>query len=79
MPPGPWSTWVIVSVYACDSHVLLEVWDESADEPVVRAAGLSEGGRGLSLVEELSARRGCRWPEAGGKSVRCEQSTDLRM
>lgn len=75
---GEGVSWVMVSVYACESHVLLEIWDQSPGEPVLREeAGLSEGGRGLEIVEALSARWGCRWPKVGGKSVWCELTTDL--
>lgn len=71
-------SWVTVSVYVGEARVRLEVWDQSPVEPVRRAAGLDENGRGLEIVEALCTRWGCRWPEVGGKSVWCELTTGPR-
>jgi hypothetical protein len=53
--------------------VLVAVWDAVPDVPVLRAAGeLDENGRGLWIVQELSARCDCYLPRAphAGKVTR---------
>lgn len=50
--------------------LLIEVWDASSDPPVVAAVDLmAESGRGLQLVEALSAKWSWYFPETGGKVV----------
>jgi hypothetical protein len=51
--------------------VLIQVWDGAAPHAVRQEAGLDdETGRGLFLVDALSAQWGCRWPDGqGGKIV----------
>ncbi len=52
-------------------RVLIQVWDSDLRHPVCQDAGLdAEAGRGLLLVETLSAQWGCCTPgEPGGKIV----------
>ncbi|WP_433501276.1 ATP-binding protein [Sphaerimonospora sp. CA-214678] len=58
--------------------LFIEVWDASASVPVPRSGAgpddgeLEEGGRGLTLVESLAMRWGCRTAPDRGKIVWCE-------
>jgi anti-sigma regulatory factor (Ser/Thr protein kinase) len=58
------------------SRVLVEVWDGSAQSPVlVHANEATDGGRGLLLVETLSTRWSWYFPQGlGGKVVWAEVS-----
>lgn len=59
--------------------LLLEVWDASPAQPVLREPDLAaESGRGLCLVEALSSRWGQR-PADGGKVVWCEIGLPARV
>ncbi len=65
---APWLRFWLTS----DGHgVLIQVWDGDPRPPVRQDAGPdAEGGRGLLLVETLSARWGCYAPEGpAGKTV----------
>jgi anti-sigma regulatory factor (Ser/Thr protein kinase) len=54
-------------------HVLIEVWDGSVQPPVLTDLNLmAEGGRGLHLVDALSAKWSWCLPQTGGKWVWCE-------
>lgn len=57
-----------------DGHyILIEVWDGSVHPPVVADVDfMSEGGRGLHLVEALSAKWNWCFAQTGGKWVWCE-------
>lgn len=58
-----------LELQAGDKRVTVAVADGSSSEPVARdAAADAEGGRGLSLVEQLAAETGVR-PHAAGKTV----------
>lgn len=53
--------------------IVIEVWDESPQSPVLKDQDLdAESGRGLFLVESLSARWSYYYPQRGGKVVWCE-------
>ena len=53
--------------------MVIEVWDTSPELPVLRTAGHdTEHGRGLQLVDALSARWGHYYARIGGKVVWCE-------
>ncbi len=60
-PPVPWMRFWLIS----DRHnVLIQVWDDDHRHPVTRHAGQdAEAGRGLLLIESLSARWGCFAPD----------------
>lgn len=53
-------------------NVVIEVWDNSTEAPVLNSDPLdadAEGGRGLFLVRELSKDWGYWFPKCGGKVV----------
>ncbi len=52
-------------------HVLIQVWDGDGHRPALQDTGLTaESGRGLLLVQALSAEWGCYTPDGdGGKIV----------
>jgi hypothetical protein len=52
-------------------HVLIQVWDSAGHRPAPQKTGLTaESGRGLLLVQTLSAEWGCYTPDGqGGKIV----------
>lgn len=53
-----------------DCLVVVEVWDSLRTPPKLSRPGIDElGGRGLWLVECLTADWGYRWPATGGKVV----------
>jgi len=55
-----------------DTDVVVEVWDANQTAPVRRVPGDdAEGGRGLLLVDTLSARWAFYRPRSGGKVVWC--------
>jgi Histidine kinase-like ATPase domain len=60
-PHVPWLRFWLIS----DRHnVLIQVWDDDHRHPVTRHAGHdAEAGRGLLLIEALSARWGCFAPD----------------
>jgi hypothetical protein len=65
-------TVVLVRVGLVCGSVVIEVWDNSTDAPVLNDDPLdtdAEGGRGLFLVRELSKDWGCWFPPRGGKWV----------
>jgi anti-sigma regulatory factor (Ser/Thr protein kinase) len=67
---------ICVSLRVTGSVAVVEVWDSSPRPPRVEDADPDdEGGRGLFLVERLTARWGYRLPEAGGKVVWAELKT----
>ncbi|GAA2406261.1 hypothetical protein GCM10010191_12840 [Actinomadura vinacea] len=61
---------VIIRAYLLDGRPVVEVWDKSDAQPVVRAPDpTSESGRGLLLMEALVHRWGSRPLNGGGKVV----------
>ncbi|MFG2005918.1 ATP-binding protein [Spirillospora sp. NPDC048911] len=61
---------VVVRVGRARGKVLLEVWDQSDEPLVLRAAGPEEeGGRGLFIIDDLVAEWGVRPLDGGGKAV----------
>lgn len=55
------------------TSVFIEVWDCNPEPPVCKDQSLdAEGGRGLFLVDLLSARWNVYFPDVGGKIVWCE-------
>jgi anti-sigma regulatory factor (Ser/Thr protein kinase) len=64
---------VRLRMFPTATSIFIEVWDSNAEPPVRKDFGLeSEGGRGLFLVEMLSARWAVYFPKRGGKIVWCE-------
>ena len=56
-----------------EHSIVIEVWDTSPELPVLRTAGPdAEHGRGLQLVDALSARWGHYYARIGGKVIWCE-------
>jgi anti-sigma regulatory factor (Ser/Thr protein kinase) len=56
-----------------DDSLYVEVWDNSASQPIAKPLGASAtSGRGLRLVERLTNRWGTYWPPTGGKIVWAE-------
>ena len=50
--------------------VLVQIWDSSRETPLRQDVGMeAESGRGLLLVEHLSAQWGCYLPEASAGKV----------
>ncbi|GAA1015520.1 hypothetical protein Aple_050470 [Acrocarpospora pleiomorpha] len=59
-----------LSVYQVDGLVVVEMWDCTREPPRLLEAGPdAESGRGLWLVDALSAGWGYRRPKTGGKVV----------
>jgi anti-sigma regulatory factor (Ser/Thr protein kinase) len=57
--------------------ILIEVWDASSDPPVMADVDpMAESGRGLQLVDAISAKWSWSFPEAGGKIVWSEVRRD---
>lgn len=72
--PGPTETVKVIRVRVgiVVGSVVIEVWDNSTDAPVLNGDPLeadAEGGRGLFLVGELSKEWGYSLPKFGGKVV----------
>lgn len=68
MPPPPVKLWLLADA----TQVLIAVWDANPRLPSRSEAGeLTEGGRGLLLVESLATQwNACPTPHYGGKVVR---------
>jgi len=63
---------VAMRLTCTDTDVVIEVWDANQTAPVRRVPGDdAEGGRGLLLVDALSARWAFYRPRSGGKVVWC--------
>jgi hypothetical protein len=61
-----------VRLVGLDASVVIEVWDASLEQPVIRHASADDkDGRGLRIVERLSSRWGS-YPYRGGKVVWAE-------
>jgi anti-sigma regulatory factor (Ser/Thr protein kinase) len=61
-----------VRLVGLDASVVVEVWDASLEQPVIRHASADDrDGRGLRIVERLSSRWGS-YPYRGGKVVWAE-------
>jgi anti-sigma regulatory factor (Ser/Thr protein kinase) len=69
--PGPITPPVRLRLSCDRTDVVVEVWDGSAEPPVLtNASAAADGGRGLLLVDTLSSRWGWLFPrECGGKTV----------
>jgi anti-sigma regulatory factor (Ser/Thr protein kinase) len=72
--PGPTETVKVVRVRVgvVVGNVVVEVWDNSTEPPILNSDPLdadAEGGRGLFLVRELSKEWGYSLPAFGGKVV----------
>lgn len=66
-------TVVKLRLLATSTSIFIEVWDGNPTPPVAKEAELdAEGGRGLLLVQMLSARWNVYFPASGGKIVWCE-------
>jgi anti-sigma regulatory factor (Ser/Thr protein kinase) len=64
---------VALWLFAAPQQLLIEVWDNSTDDPQQdRVNDQSEQGRGLTIVEALSHRWGYRRVNANLKVVWCE-------
>ncbi|MFD0691334.1 ATP-binding protein [Actinomadura fibrosa] len=62
---------VVVRTYVSEEGAVVEVWDRAeAGVPEVKdASDVAVCGRGVLMVEQLSARWGVVWPPGGGKIV----------
>ena len=70
---GPAYPPVFLRLSSDGHHVLIEVWDAGNRPPVLADVDLlSETGRGLHLVDALSAKWSWYFPETGGKIVWAE-------
>ncbi|MDX3277304.1 ATP-binding protein [Streptomyces scabiei] len=72
--PMPWEITaqhvIGIQLRAVGDELYVEVWDQSAREPVKQTVTAeAEGGRGLHLVEALAKKWGIYRPPAGGKIV----------
>jgi hypothetical protein len=61
---------IVLDVYRFADSVVLSVWDCRRTSPKLQEADFEDvGGRGLRLVQDLSAAWGYRWIKTGGKVV----------
>jgi anti-sigma regulatory factor (Ser/Thr protein kinase) len=64
---------VVLRLLANRERLLIEVWDHNPDDPQPRQVDAeSESGRGFSVIEALSSRRGFRRLSYSVKVVWCE-------
>jgi anti-sigma regulatory factor (Ser/Thr protein kinase) len=67
---------LVLRLLASSESLVVEVWDHGHGEPQLRSVGpVSDGGRGLTIVEALSRRWGYQRLSATLKAVWCELPT----